>query len=487
MKSHMRNKAVFTGVIFLFLSAVIFFIILYSNLIGIWKDLRRFSKMDYEGAFFSMYDISCYREEDFAAYRGVLTVKAEQPVERWSVLSRYLDRIFSSKNTVTNVFLGLDPVVLWEKSQHKEEKWVKNLDQYLISYITARQGVSFDILLPTYPLSNWTELSASQLEENLDSYSRLIEDLGGYSNVHIYFLGGEQWLIANPANYLERGQTNEDVSRKIFFYTFCDQEYQITPANSSVLFERLTSQVEQERESPTVYPDLSDWCIFFFGDSVFDYFSGSLSIPGVVNGLTGARTYNLGYSGASATEDPMAVLSFNYMVNHFLELNTGGVDKNSNYYRGLVDYIEEDHEDKKCCFVIEFGLNDYFGGRTVENPLDGYDVGTYAGALRTGVKTLQDAYPEAEILLLAPTYAEVFSGGTEINGVNGGVLTDYVDAALRVAEEMGVHCLNNYADSGINADSQARYLTDGVHPNEAGSFLLGNCILEYIGSISSEN
>lgn len=119
----------------------------------------------------------------------------------------------------------------------------------------------------------------------------------------------------------------------------------------------------------------------------------------------------------------------------------------------------------------------------MENPEDSYDIGSYAGALRTGISTLKEAYPDAEILVLAPTYTAGFSGGTERNSEVGGILTDYVDATVRVAEVMGVHCINNYADSGINPDNQAQYLADGCHPNETGAFLLGNRIIEYMGRV----
>lgn len=476
MKSRLRKKAVFAGVIILLLATVALLFFLNSTWVGIWRDLKRFSETNYEGAFFSMYDISCYNEEDFLTYRGILTVKAEQPVERWSNLSRYLDRIFSSQNTVTNVFLGLDPAVLWEKSQKKEEKWVENLARYLTPYITARQDVSFEILLPTYQLDHWTGLSASQLEENLNSYNRLIEDLNVYPNVTIFFLGGEQWLIANPANYLEQGQTNEDVSRKLFLYTFCDRRYRITPDNSSILFEQLIAQVEQEWEAPTVYPDFSDLCMVFFGDSVLTYNAGSMSIPGVVGSLSGAQVYNCSLGGIPASGDPAESYNLNGFINHFLAQDTSGL-QNDNYLSGLTNYIGESHEGKRHCFVLNVGLNDYFSGLPIENPTDAYDTKTYAGALRTGIRSLKEAYPEAIIILMTPTYTGLFSGGTEINGDRGGVLTDYVEAAVGVAQDMDVVCMNNYTDSGINADTQEMYLADVTHPNETGAFLLGRHIL----------
>ena len=481
MKSEIWKKAVLIGVTILLLTAAILIAILQLDLAGTRRDLDRFSKMEYNGAFFSMYDISCYSEEDFITYRGVVTVKAEQTVGSWNRLSKYLDNIFSSQNTVTNVFLGLDPAVLWEKSQNKEEKWARNLNKHMTSYIADRQEVSFDILLPTYQLSHWTKLSAAQMEEKLKGYSKLIESLYGYPNVKIYFLGGEQGFIANPANYLSEGQTNEEISRKIFLYTFCDQKYQISPDNAPELFERLISLVEQEWESPAVYPDLSDLCIVFLGDSVLVSNAGGLSIPGVVKGLCGAQAYNCGESGLSASGDPSVFFNLNGVISHFLTQDISG-EPNNNFWRGLTEYIEENHEGKKHCFILHVGLNDCFRGVPIENPTDAYDTGTYAGALRTATRTLREAYPEALILVMTPTYS-VYE--TERNIEGGGVLKDYVDAAVRVAEEMGTYCMNNYQDSGINAENQAYFLVDGIHPNETGSFCLGRQIVEYLSRVLS--
>lgn len=460
----------------------ILLMISYLNLAGSERDIECFSKMHYEGVFFSMYDISCYREEDFVTFRGVLTVKAQQPVKNWSSLSRYLDAVFSSENKVTNVFLGLDPAVLWKESYRSEEKWEKNMDQYLTSYIAAREDVKFDILLPAYQLSSWMKLGEKQLEETLYAYGKLVDRLCDYPNVAVFFLGGEQWLIANPDNYLAGGRTNEEVSRKILLFTFCDQEYRIVPVNSSILFERLVSQVEQEREAPTVYPDLSDLCVVFFGDSILTYKTGSMSIPGVVEGLSGAQVYNCGEGGLPASGNPADFYNLNGVIDHFMTQDISG-EPNKNFWRGLTDYMEENHKGKKHCFILNVGLNDFFVGAPVESPKDAYDTETYAGALRTGIHSLQEAYPDALILVMAPTYV---SSAMDINSEAGGTLEDYVDAAVRVAEEMGVYCMNNYHDSGIDAESQAYYLTDGIHPNETCCFHLGRQIIEYLGGILSE-
>lgn len=477
-----RGVLLTSGVLLIFCVVLgcVFFI---TGQIQKWRDLHGYSSYSYNGAFFAMYDIGNYYEEDFATYRGVPTVKARYTIKKWSELSKYLNAILSSQNTVTNVFMGLDPMVLWEDSQEDEAKWTKNLHDHLISHVMTRQDVSFEILLPTFSLQYWLELEPTQIEERLDVFYRFIDGMSAYANVSIYFIGGEQWAIANPGNYLEKGQPNRDFSRDIFLHVFCDHDYQITPVNTTILFDRLTSLVEKEREAPSVYPDLSEWCMVFFGESPLDYYTGSYSITGVVNGLSGAQVYNCGKGGVPATDDSRAALSLNRMIERFLKNDTAGLDEDNNFVVGLTAYMQESHEDKKYCFVVAFGLNDYFGGHPVENPRDDYDIGTYAGALRSGVCTLKEAYPDAEILLMAPTYTALFSGGTETNSEMGGVLTDYVDATVRVAEEMGVHCMNNYADSGINAENHTQYLADGCHPNETGAFLLGIRIVEYMERI----
>lgn len=470
----------------LFLIAVLCVVFVGSGRLQMIRDLRRLSVSSYDGVFLSMYDISTYSEEDFAAYLGVPTIKAGYTIEKWDDLSRYLTKIFSSQNTVSCICLGLDPMVLWQDSDKDEDKWAEDMEHYLTPCITAHPDVRFEIMLPASSLQYWTELEPDQMSERLETFYLLIEDMADYENVTVYFMGGEQWLIANPGNYLKNGHTNADVSKKMFLHVFCDHDYRITPVNASVLVERLTSQVEKERKSPTEYPDLSRWCMVFFGDSVLAYHQGSYSIPGVVGSLSGAQVYNCGEGGIAASGNPAAGLNFNSMVDRFLTENTVGLSEKSNFALGLKDFAQEKHKGKKYCFVIAYGLNDYFSGHPVENPEDPYDVETYAGALRTGIRTLQVSYPDADILVLAPTYTASFSGGTEINSDKGGVLTDYVDAALRVAQETGAYCMNNYTDSGINADNHEQYLADQTHPNEMGAFLIGVKIIEYMGGIAED-
>ena len=149
----------------------------------------------------------------------------------------------------------------------------------------------------------------------------------------------------------------------------------------------------------------------------------------------------------------------------------------------LETYAQEEHDDRKLCFVIYFGLNDYFGGHPVSNPEDAFDVTTYAGALRVGIDKLQTAYPDAEILLMTPNFITTFANGTEPMSEKGGTLIEYVDTAIEIANEYNVPCVNSYVDLGINEANASAFLADGTHLNETGRFLLAKQIMERIAAL----
>lgn len=440
-------------------------------------DVNVLSQGDYDAILLSMYTAEDFDADEFMRFRGISAVQAFHNFVNLADIGDYLDKCFSSNENLSDVYIGLDPYVISGLYRHHTSFYINDYEKYLTSYVRDHEDVLFELLLPVLSADYLRTLSESEFTELVNSYRNLVNLYIPYDNVIIYYLSYEEWLIMNPGHFDVSNFCNSDILYDVVAYTFRDSMYCLTPDNMEERFAQMVELTQRD----VYYPDLSDWCMVFFGDSVMAYHTGSSSIPGVVSGLTGAETYNCGESGILASDNSSGVLSFNRMVTRFLEQDATGLNDDSNYKRGLTEYAHKSHEGKKVCFVIEFGLNDYFSGFPVDNPEDKYDKGAYSGALRSGIRTLQDAYPDAEILLLAPTYTAQFSGGTEINGEKGSVLMDYVSTVLTVADEMGVYCLNNYAESGINADTYEQYLTDGTHPNESGSFLLGNGIIDFLG------
>ena len=205
-----------------------------------------------------------------------------------------------------------------------------------------------------------------------------------------------------------------------------------------------SSEIKVQRES--------DYDIVFFGDSVFGNYQDFASIPGVIGALTKASVHNRAIGGSSATQLTPDDKSFPSAVQRFLSEDTAEISG-----------------EKKLCFVINYGLNDYFTGYTVEQYRDG---------LQAGVQSLQDAYPDAEILIASSNFITAFDNGTAFNNDLDEILNDYVTGAEETAAAMNVFFLNTNEALQWNPQTAACYLVDAVHPNEEGRFLFGTAIIK---------
>ena len=436
------------------------------------QDYERLQKDSYNGIFVSDYETDNYGEEVFLTYRGIPVVKAEYTMRRAKDYADYMNEAWASGNSITNVYLGVDPHAFWQEAGESKEKWEELIDYNIIRYVEAHPDVTFELLLSYPGLDTWLELDEEECSERYEIISAFVDKLDDYPNVMQYYVGGQEWLVANPGNYTD-GQANAEIAQKLMLLCFCDHEYVITSGNAKILLEQLQVQVSNERLKPTGYEDLSEYAFVFFGDSIIACAKGSHSIPGVLSGLTGARSYSLAVGGIPATVDPKASFSLPYMAEVFIAGGDEALDMGSDYAQGLDLYLAADGG-KKLVFVLNFGLNDYFGGHPVSKE-DPQDLSTYTGALRRGIGLLQEAYPEAEIIVQTPTYTNFFSQGQDIlcQDGTGRVLKDYADAAIIVAKEMEVHLLDNFYGFAMDGSNYELYLSDGCHPNDYGRYVLG--------------
>ena len=444
------------------------------------KDFERLENDTYNGIFVSAFATDNYAEDVFLTYRGVPVVIADYQMKKAEDYADYFNEAWASGNQITNIYMGVDPYALWEEAGGNQEKWEELISFNMTRYVVAHPDVTFEVLLPYDSLEKWLALDGEECQQRYECYYAFVDKLDDYANVTQYYVGGQEWLIANPGNYVD-GQAGEDIAKKLQLLCFCDHEYVIASGNAEILLDGLTMLLEKERENPTVYADLSQYAFVFFGDSIIANARGSHSIPGVVSGLTGAQCYSLAVGGIAAAVDPKSDFSLPYMVETFIAGGDEGVKLESDYQLGLNEYLAAD-VNKKHVFVINFGLNDYFGGHPVstDNP---QDLGTYTGALRQGIAALKEAYPEAAIIVQVPTYTNFFSEGTDILCEDGTarVLKDYADAAIMVAEEMDVLCLDNFYDFAMDGSNYETYLADGCHPNDYGRFVLGKRLAQFAG------
>lgn len=460
-KSYKKHIALFF--IFLILAIVAFIWVIFSSTPQARKsDYTRISSEEYDTVFLSMFPINNYAEEDYAYYRAQSILKTTYEIPDMQTLQSYMKKIAKSGNMVSTIYLGIRP----------EKIVAKELSKLLADY----PSVNYHIILSYPELDYWFTLSNQELQEHINKYRELTDTLIYTNNISIY-LFSQEWLICNPANYDDVFLTNEDISHTLMANCDRDHNFVITPENVDTVFAKFSQLLESKYSTPTTYPDLSDYKIVFFGDSVIGNYTDTASIPGVVGGLTNATVYNCGFGGGTAACYSDSPVTLTHIVDAFIKKDLSSLPENNQVYKGIETYIQDTTPTKQLCFIINYGLNDYFNGVPISTD-DPYDVYSYSGAFRTAITNLRHAYPDAQIILLTPNFTSYFSNGEERKSTVGGILTDYANALISIGNEYNLHVLNNYADLNINGDNHGEYLVDGCHPNEATRFTIGERIAQ---------
>ena len=410
------------------------------------SDLGRLQQESYQGVFLSMSAPEAFPEDIYPTYMGYDVVRGSHRIASFSDLSDYLETAFSSENDVTHVFLVLDPLSLWNGSLHSDARFAASLDEDLLSYVDTYAGAEFTVIFSAPSLKYWQAHANGDLDTYCNVFRVLASPLSARENVVLCFPGQEEWLISNPDAYDTPTELTAEAARSVMLLMLSGS-LQYRSAENDNSLDHFCTLVQDAMNSPADYPDLSDCELVFFGDSVMGNYHDFASIPGVVHALTGATVHNLAIGGSSATRSTDDDNSFPNVIHDFLDHNT-----------------EELSGDKKLCFLINYGLNDYFGGF----PIDDYQNG-----LRTGIRALRESYPDARIIVISSNYILSFEKGMARIGDEGNVLEDYIAAAEETAAAENVDFLNINDALQWNEHNAAEHLVDSIHPNEEGRFLFG--------------
>lgn len=431
------------------------------------EDFQILSSLEYDTVFFSMYPTDTYRESDFSYYRGMTVAKTAYCIPNLSVLEQYLEKAAKSGNLITTAYLGLLP----------DKVTPEKLQELASSY----PGVTFEAILPYPSAEYWSKLSESAYQETLDAYCNFLSGAPSVTNANFYFFASQEWLIGNPANYESEWLVTEPIATTLMTHSDRNHGYLVTKENAPSLSDALTDITRKFRSDPETFPDLSDTCVLFFGDSVIANYNDSLSIPGVTAGLTGATVFNCGYGGNSAAWEPDSEteIALPGILDALFQEDLSLLPEDEQVAKGIAAYLSDPPADKRLCFVINYGLNDYFCGYAISSE-DPFDTATYSGALRTAVTTIRKNAPDAQIILCTPNFISSFQDGTEPHGAGGYVLSDYADAVLAVAQELKTDVLDNFHELGVNHANQGAYLEDQIHPNAACRYLIGKRISHII-------
>lgn len=223
--------------------------------------------------------------------------------------------------------------------------------------------------------------------------------------------------------------------------------------------------------------------IVVFGDSIWNAGRGSDGISEQIMEQLDVEIYNCAIGGTTAAVDGESTYyydwtsrSFNgmmYIANGIVSAEELIPDDAAYEVIKNVDFEEVDY------IIVSYGLNDYFADIPVY-PKEYYDLTSYVGALRHGVRKLQKEYPQIEVILTSPTYCEWFKGERQYE------LGTYVEAARSVAQEMDLHFLDMYHALGKSPDEKTEYLSDGVHLTEEGRSLYAHSVVEYLKELGVE-
>lgn len=462
----MKRSRLYIGIFAGIAAAVILFFFFFIAAAEQRADYKRISGEEYDTVFLSMYPIDTYEEEPFLYYRGMNVLKTSHSLSGASMLSDYMRRIARSGNAIRTVYLGIRP----------DRITLEELEDILLQY----PSVTFEIILAYPDAAYWAELSQSKYEKLLEAYTVFLNGIPSAAHGNYYFWAATEWLVENPGNYETHWLVNTDIARTIMLNSDTDHGYMVTAENAAGLCRALAHNTAAYRTSPDCYPDLSGYEVILFGDSVIGNYTDSASIPGVIQGLTGAAVYNCGYGGGRAAQSPDEPFSLNDFVTAFFIGNPSNLPSDKPVYEGILSYAAASHEDKKQVFIINFGINDYYVGNPVCSE-DPYDIASFAGAIRTAVTTILTHVPDAQIILCTPNFTFRFEYGEEPLGPNGEKFSDYADAIKTIAAEMQLSLLDNFYELGITPDNMSCYLEyDLVHPNAVGRFLIGSRLAKLI-------
>ncbi len=241
--------------------------------------------------------------------------------------------------------------------------------------------------------------------------------------------------------------------------------------------------------------------IVMLGDSILGECRDETSVSALLSEMLGEPVFNGALGGTcmgrmdeekrlAYTKDclSMQALSQSIVTGDFgVQQTVRSREAATDYFEETINALEQIDFDKVELLLIGHGVNDYHSGIPIYNEENPYDIYTFTGALRSTLKSLQNKYPDLRIVLVTSSYSWYpHIDGTELTceeyNLGGGVLEEYINAQLYVAESMDVEILDLYHDFYPHEQwsDWEIYTRDGVHPNEAGRKLIAERIYRYL-------
>ena len=379
-----------------------------------------------------------------------------------------------------HIVLGLDPYPAFRQSCSNKETFYNNLD-FINELATEHPATAFYIYLPDDSAEKWISYSDEELAQARLSYIFLVRCFEGHPNVFVYYHPYEEWYLYSDSirNGTSNGAVREDIFTSMMYADISDHDlrYMMTPDNVNTRMDEVIAMARDYADVRASYADLSDKKVIFLGDSVFGNYRNQTSISSFFADMTGATVYNLGVGGRAAINvaDPTSDVgvAYNYLIGKENVSALEDICKDLPAYSSmrLAGAQLSGTDGDGFIFILEYGLNDYFGG---SNAAD-YEVAL--NKLITGIKT---TYPASQVLVLVPGHIEVFYEGDMIIEEGGSSLAEFREATYAEVSGTGCNILSLADDFGFTPYETDFYLLgDGVHYNEIGRYRMAQTLARY--------
>lgn len=228
----------------------------------------------------------------------------------------------------------------------------------------------------------------------------------------------------------------------------------------------------------------AEFQIVIFGDSQFGNYTGYDGMAYKLSQKLHANVYNLAMGGKTASVDVEEegntdINSWEETCGVSMVKAVCGIADGESVFAGWdyqLNVFNSCDFSQTDIFIIEFGANDFLAEKEMSNSVNPYNYYTYFGALDEMVTDLRTTFPDAYVIVCAPTYAQFWESGTgaflgDSNIISNfyGTLYNYAQTATNVASgHTSTSVINMYEDSGINIYSAPEDLLDGLHLTESG-------------------
>ena len=242
---------------------------------------------------------------------------------------------------------------------------------------------------------------------------------------------------------------------------------------------------ETAQNETEIVKSLQDKKIVVFGDSIWNAARGEDGISEYIQQETGATVYNCAIGGTTAalvsgenTMENWTSSSFNGMI--YVARNLVPAEKVLGENTVVLDIIKQVDFTEMDYVIVAYGLNDFFCDVSIF-PKEYYEITNYVGALRNGITKLKENYPHLKIIVISPTYTQMFEGEKTFE------IGNYVEAARGVAAEMEVEFLDMFHILGNNAESRLAHLEDGVHLSAEGRKVYSGAVIHLLETLEAGN